>query len=94
MTLNYYRTPEGGIGGGHECPHDFVGLSNAPGFKQSKRIRNDSRKIGKFEPVQLVVRGRFAVCHDANCFVGMYWASYRVEVREYLSIQPLQKALN
>ncbi len=89
VGLTYYLNIEGGMGGGPECPHENVGLRNAPDFKESKRIRKAWGKMGKHGPVYLVVRGTFTVCREGNCFVGMYWAPYRIEVREDLFVRPV-----
>ena len=90
VRLIYYSTPEGGIGSGSECPHQNVGLRNAPDFKEDQRIRKAWRKIGAYKSVYLVVRGKFSVCRESNCFVGTYWAPYRIEVRQDLSVQPVR----
>jgi hypothetical protein len=90
VRVTYQSNPEGGIGHGSECSHENVRLQNAPDFKPNKEIQKTWRRIGKYKPVDLVVRGRFTVCRDGNCFVGMYWAPYGIQVREYLYVQPAQ----
>lgn len=90
VRVIYQSNPEGGISYGSQCSHEYVSLRNAPDFKPNKEIQKAWRKIGAYKPVDLVVRGRFTICRDRNCFVGMNWAPYEIQVREYLFIRPAQ----
>jgi hypothetical protein len=88
VKLIYQSNPEGGIGYGPECSHGYVSLRRAPDFKQNKVVQKEWKKMGAYKPVDLVLRGKFGICRGGNCFVGMNWAPYQIEVREYLSVQP------
>jgi hypothetical protein len=79
--------PEGGFSYGPECSHEYIGLRDAPDFKPNKEVQKKWRKKRAYQPVDLVLRGKFNICRE-DCFVGMYWTPYQIEVREYLSVQP------
>ena len=88
VRMTYYSTPESALGSGPECPHESVALQNAPDFKPNKTVQKAWRKIGKYKALDLVVRGRFTLCRKSDCFIGLYWVPYRIDVQEYLSVQP------
>jgi hypothetical protein len=88
VRVIYQSNPEGGISYGPECPHEYVSLRKAPGFRPNKGVQREWRKMGAYRPVDLVLRGRFTICRGQNCFVGMNWSPYQIEVREYLFVQP------
>ena len=88
VRVIYQSNPEGGISYGPECSHEYVSLRKAPDFRPNKDVQKEWRKMGAYKPVDLVLRGRFTICRGGNCFVGMNWAPYQIEVREYLSVQP------
>ncbi|MGO8817960.1 MAG: hypothetical protein ACLQVG_25225 [Terriglobia bacterium] len=88
VRMIYYPTPESRLGNGPECPRESVGIQIAPDFKPNKTVQKAWRKIGAYEPVDVVLRGKFTLCRESNCFIHLYWTPYRIDVQEYLSVQP------
>ena len=88
VRVTYQLSPEGGISYGSDCSHEYVNLREATDFKPNKDVQKEWKKMGAYKPVDLVLRGKFTICREGNCFVGMYWAPYQIQVREYLSVQP------
>lgn len=88
VRVIYQSNPEGGIGYGSECSHEFVSLRKAPDFKPNKDVQKEWKKMRAYKPADLVLRGKFTICREGDCFVGMNWAPYQIQVREYLSVQP------
>jgi len=68
--------------------NDRVNLRHAPEYKSDKRTQEAWHRVGRHQPAEVVVRGKFSVAQE-GCF-GAACDLYEVEVHEYVAVEPLR----